>query len=84
MEPIESAAARGLRAGRVSQPQPTAHLVPCAHSQCIVAAARAAMPSHLCRRYILSSPFKLGSSHAGRVASTIATDIVPMASTPLY
>jgi hypothetical protein len=32
----------------------------------------------------LSSPFKLGSSHAGRVASTIATDIAPMASTPLY
>src|SRR3546814_2959977 len=46
--------ARGPRAGRSSQPQPTAHFGPLAHSQWRMAATSAAMPSHLCRRYILS------------------------------
>lgn len=38
------------RAGFSSQPQPTAHLVPLAHSQCTTPIDRPAMPSHLCSR----------------------------------
>ena len=73
---------RGPRCGRCNQPQPTIHLVPCASHQCVTPATSAAMPSHLCRRYILSSPSSRRSSHSGRVASTIATLIAPIASTP--
>lgn len=74
----------GLRAGFSSQPQPTIHLVPFAHHQCSTETTRALMPSHLCRRYILSRPSRCGSSHVGRSASSMAILIRPMPSTPLY
>ena len=42
------------------------------------------MPSHLCSRYILSRPWSRCSIQAGRTASSIATLITPMPSTPEY
>ncbi len=45
---------------------------------------KAAMPSHLCRRYILSSPPNHGSMIFGRAASIMQALITPMAITPLY
>ena len=75
--------ARGPRAGRSSQPQPTAHFGPLAHSQWRMAATSAAMPSHLCRRYILSRPPSQACGHSGRSASTIARPMQPIATTPV-
>ena len=74
---------RGPRAGRVSHPQPTIHLVPWASHQCATAATSAVMPSHLCRRYILSSPFSSLSAQRGRTASTMAKLIAAIATTPV-
>src|SRR3569832_1842208 len=42
------------------------------------------IPSQLCRRYILSSPPSGGSSHVGRVASSMALLMTPMPMTPVY
>src|SRR5690606_25005067 len=52
-------------------------------SQCSAANTAARMPAHLCRRKMRSMPPSGRSSMVGRVASTIASDIRPMASRPL-
>src|SRR3546814_5447450 len=74
----------GPRDGRSGQPHPTAHFGPFAHSQCAMAVTSAAMPSHLWRRYILSSPPSPCSGQRGRMASIIATLMQAIASAPLY
>ena len=53
-------------------------------SQWLIDRTRPAMPSHLCRRYILSSPPSWRSRKIGRTASSMARLITPMPRMPVY
>src|SRR5690606_19111428 len=58
--------------------------ISCTHHQCRTANTRPVIPSHLCRRYILSRPPRGRSIGFGLVASIMATLIMPSPMTPVY